>query len=143
MSDNGRKVLVDSNVWLYIFLPGQDDVKSQVATQLVAEHAQNIVVSTQVINETVRNIRYNQVMSELRIRDLVNSFYQDYPVIQMNQDIQLRASFLREKYSISYWDSLLASAGLEIQAEILLSEDMQDGLVIDEQMTIVNPFVAR
>lgn len=143
MSDNGRKVLVDSNVWLYIFLPGQDDVKSQVAAQTVAEHAQNIVVSTQIINETVRNIRYNKVMNELRIRDLVNSFYQDYPVVQMNQSIQVRASHLREKYAISYWDSLLASAGLETQAELLLSEDMQDGLVINEQLTIVNPFVAR
>jgi predicted nucleic acid-binding protein len=30
-----------------------------------------------------------------------------------------------------------------LQAEILLSEDMQDGLIIDEQLTIVNPFVAR
>lgn len=143
MSDNGRKVLVDSNVWLYMFLPGQDDVKSNIAVQLVAENAQNIVVSTQVINETVRNIRYNKVMNELRIRDLVNSFYQDYSVVQMSQAIQVRASHLREKYAISYWDSLLASAGLETQAEILLSEDMQDGLIIDEQLTIVNPFVAR
>lgn len=143
MIDDGHTVLIDSNIWLYMFLPGQDDNKSKIASQLVAQYASNIAVSTQVINETIRNIRYNEVMSELHIRDLIDSFYQDHPVVQMSYDIQVRASHLREKYALSYWDSLLVSAGLEIKAEILLSEDMQDGLVIDDQLTIMNPFVSR
>ena len=92
MSDEQRAVLVDSNIWLYIFLPGQDDKKAELATQLVAKFANRIAVSTQVINETVRTVRYNNVMSEPRIRDLINSFHQDYGIVQMNHAIQIRAS---------------------------------------------------
>ena len=60
----------------------------------------------------------------------------------MNRAIQINASHLREKYAISYWDSLLVAAGLEVQATTLFSEDMQNGLVVNEQLTIVNPFAS-
>lgn len=143
MSVNRNAVFVDSNVWLYIFLPGQDNEKAQGATQLIGQFASHIVVSTQVINETVRTIRYNNVMSEPRIRDLINSFHQDYDIVQMNHAIQLRASHLRENYSFSYWDSLLVSAALEVNAETLFSEDMQGELIVENQLTILNPFASN
>lgn len=142
MSDKQSVVLVDSNVWLYMFLPGQDFIKARLATHLIITFASRIVVSTQVINETVRTIRYNKVMSELRIRDLINSFHRDYDVVQMNHAIQIRASHLRENYSFSYWDSLLVSAALEVNAETLFSEDMHGGLVVENQLTILNPFAS-
>jgi predicted nucleic acid-binding protein len=143
MSDEQRVVLVDSNVWLYIFLTGQDNKKAELATQLVAKFANRMVVSTQVINETVRTIRYNNVMSEPRIRDLTNSFHQDYDVVQMNHAIQIRASHLRENYSFSYWDSLIVSAALEVNAETLFSEDMHNELIVENQLTIFNPFTSN
>ena len=140
MNDETRPVLVDSNVWLYMFLPGQAIQKAEVAIQLVKEYNSRIVVSTQVINETIRNIHRNRVMSEAQLRDLIDSFYADYSVVPMSQSIQRFASKLRESYSLSYWDSLLVSAGIETNAVILISEDMHNGLIIEEQLTIINPF---
>lgn len=96
MSDDTSFVLVDSNIWLYMFLPGQDRRKAQVAAQLATQYAPHIAVSTQVINETARNPQRNQAMNERRIRDLVNSFYEDYYVAHMNRAIQINASHLRE-----------------------------------------------
>jgi predicted nucleic acid-binding protein len=64
-------------------------------------------------------------------------------VIDVSQEILLSASSLRERYSLSYFDSMIVAAALETNSTILYSEDMQDGLVINEQLTIVNPFVAR
>ena len=95
MSDDTSFVLVDSNIWLYMFLPGQDRRKAQIAVQLAAQYATRIAVSTQVINETIRNLHRNQVMTEQRIRDLINSFHQDYHIVQMNRAIQIKASYLR------------------------------------------------
>lgn len=142
MSDDTALVLVDSNIWLYMFMPGQDRHKAQIAVQLMAQYANRIAISTQVINETVRNLHRNRVMTEQRTRDLINSFYQDYHVVQMNHAIQIIASHLREQYTISYWDSLLVAAGLEIKAGTLFSEDMHNGLVIEGQLMIVNPFLS-
>jgi predicted nucleic acid-binding protein len=143
MSVNQNAVFVDSNIWLYIFLPGQNHDKAELATQLIAQFAGRIVVSTQVINETVRTIRYNNVMSEPRIRDLINSFHQDYEIVQMNRAIQIRASHLRENYSFSYWDSLLVSAALDVNIQSLFSEDMQHELIVENQLTIFNPFASN
>ena len=56
--------------------------------------------------------------------------------------MQLNASQLRENYSLSHWDSLIVSVALHSGATQLYSEDMQDGLVLDEQLTIVNPFAS-
>ena len=140
MSDDTSFVLVDSNIWLYMFLPGQDRRKAQIAVQLAAQYATRIAVSTQVINETIRNLHRNQVMTEQRIRDLINSFHQDYHIVQMNRAIQIKASYLREQHSVSYWDSLLVAAGLEVKATTLFSEDMHNGLMVDGQLRIVNPF---
>jgi predicted nucleic acid-binding protein len=50
------------------------------------------------------------------------------------------ASHLREQYSFSYWDSLIVAAALQAKATTLYTEDMQAGLVIDQRLTIINPF---
>jgi predicted nucleic acid-binding protein len=46
---------------------------------------------------------------------------------------------LREKYSLSFWDSIVVSSVLNANCNILASEDMQDGLKINN-MTINNIF---
>ncbi len=133
---------IDSNVWLYILLPGQDTQKGKIARKLVDSKLKNIVISTQVINEIVNNIIKQSAMNESEVRELIRRFYARYSVHSITESIQLNASQLREKHSLSHWDSLIVSVALHAGATQLLSEDMQDGLVIDEQLTIVNPFAS-
>jgi predicted nucleic acid-binding protein len=44
------------------------------------------------------------------------------------------------KYSLSFWDSLIVASALAANAEILYSEDMQNGLLIENKLRIINPF---
>ena len=98
-------------------------------------------MSSQVINEVVSNLIRKNIESESFVRDLVEDLYSDYPVLEiLREDIQT-ASELREEYHFSYWDSLIVATALRANAEILFSEDMQDGLRIRNRMTIRNPFV--
>jgi len=46
---------------------------------------------------------------------------------------------MREKYNISYWDSLVVASALESGCTKLYSEDMQEGLVVDGILNIINP----
>ncbi len=39
-----------------------------------------------------------------------------------------------------FYDSLIVATALESECTILYSEDMQDGLLIENQLKIVNPF---
>jgi predicted nucleic acid-binding protein len=43
-------------------------------------------------------------------------------------------------YKFSYYDSQIIASALEHQCEILYSEDMQDGQVIEHCLRIINPF---
>lgn len=145
MSDEIPKDLcfIDSNVWLYILLPGQDIQKRKTAKKFVDSRSKNIVISTQVVNEVVNNIIKHAIMNESEIREFIRRFHARYTVHSITEPIQLNASQLRENYSLSHWDSLIVSVALHSGAAQLYSEDMQDGLVVNEHLTIMNPFVSR
>jgi predicted nucleic acid-binding protein len=50
-----------------------------------------------------------------------------------------RAWSLEDRYSFSWWDALIVASGLVGRCAYLLSEDFQDGQVIDG-MRIISPF---
>jgi predicted nucleic acid-binding protein len=54
-----------------------------------------------------------------------------YPLIQ-------QALELYDKLSISYFDALMVAAALVANCKYLISEDMQDGLIINNKLQLVN-----
>lgn len=52
----------------------------------------------------------------------------------------VKASILRDEHRFSFWDSMVVSAALFSDAETLYSEDMHDGLIVEGNLRIVNPF---
>lgn len=131
---------VDSNVWLYILLPGQDTEKANAARNLVRQPGIRIHISTQVVNEIVNGIIRHSALNETDIRAFIESLYARYTVVPISEPIQLNASHLREHYALSHWDSLIVSAALDAGAIFLYTEDMQDKLMIEGRLTVVNPF---
>jgi predicted nucleic acid-binding protein len=55
------------------------------------------------------------------------------------KSIIMRASALRDTYSVSFWDSVIIASAIESKCNILATEDLQDGLII-ENTTITNIF---
>lgn len=100
----------------------------------------NGVVSTQVINEVCSVLCRKVSFSEEQIKRVIQSFYNRVSVRKLDYDILMNASDLRTRYNFSFWDGLIVSSALSVNTEILYSEDMQDNLVIDQRLTIVNPF---
>jgi predicted nucleic acid-binding protein len=47
---------------------------------------------------------------------------------------------LAERYSLSVHDSMIVASALLAGCETLWSEDMQDGLLVENQLHIRNPF---
>lgn len=130
---------VDSNIWLYGFSTNnKEETKRIIAKQIIQE--KQIVISTQVINEVSFNLFKKYKLDEVSILNLINSFYNHSQIIQFNQNIYELASNLRGKYCLSFWDSLIIASALFANADILYSEDMQHNLIVDKQLTIINPF---
>ncbi len=129
---------IDTNIWLYAFIPGQDLNKSVIAKTIIQQN--DIIVSTQVINEICVNLIKKAQFDEQRLQPLIISFYNKYDVVVMDRSILLKGSELREKLQFSFWDSLIVSSALLGAAEMLYTEDMSGGMIIENRLKITNPF---
>jgi predicted nucleic acid-binding protein len=126
------------NVWLYAVISSQDPVKTEKAVSLIRDS--DIVTSTQVVNEICVNLIKKAQFDESSIRKLIDSFYSRYPVGIIDRELLLSASELREKWQLSFWDSLIVASALAGSAEVLYTEDMADGLLIENHLKVTNPF---
>ena len=134
------EVFIDSNVWLYALTESaKPDPRAGTARALIAAQVRP-VISTQVIREVSVNLLRKAGAAEPAIRELVRSWYADCLVTDMGEAQFLHASRLRERLSISYWDSLIVAAALDVGCSVLYSEDLQHRQVIEERMTVINPF---
>ena len=129
---------IDTNIWLYAFIQGQDAEKNRVARSVIK--ACEIVISTQIINEMCVNLIKKMSFSEIEIQNLIASLHRKYSVFELSQDILLKASQIRDIHSFSFWDSIVAASALDCDANYLISEDMQNGFLLEERLKIVNPF---
>lgn len=139
-----QTIFIDSNIWLYRFLanqdpdPQEDARKRKIAVSLT--NLKNIVVSAQVINETCSVLKRKVNFSEPQISQLIEEFEQQCQIIDVTTSILKIASQLRMNYNLSFWDGLIVASALSGHANILYSEDMQDGLIVEHKLTIINPF---
>jgi predicted nucleic acid-binding protein len=133
-------VFLDSNIWLYAMLAQQSQAKSLACRHLIQTNQHNIAISSQVVIEVAANLLRKGSFNESQIAKFIEDVYQEHFVIDVSQKIMLEASKLRSKYSLSYFDSLIVAAALETGATLLYSEDMHNGLIVENQLTIANPF---
>lgn len=63
---------------------------------------------------------------------------------QVGPDAELLSTAwsVQARYDFSWWDAMIVAAALRAGCETLLSEDLQDGQVIDGKLTLSNPFAA-
>ncbi|PIV22444.1 MAG: PIN domain nuclease [Deltaproteobacteria bacterium CG_4_8_14_3_um_filter_45_9] len=142
MPDNKRPTcFIDTNIWLYAFIEGDNSAKSATARALIQETEP--MLSTQVINEVCVNLLRRANFTEEHVRRIIESFYEKYPVVELNRSILLTASQLRQQYSLSFWDSTIVASALSVRAPILYSEDMQHELTVEGHLQVLNPFAQR
>ena len=131
---------IDTNIWLYAFIQGQDADKNKVARTVIKDC--EIVISTQIINEMCVNLIKKMAFSEIEIQNLIASLHWKYSVFELSQDILLKASQIRDIHSFSFRDSNVAACALYCDANYLISEDMQNGFLLEDRLKIVNPFTS-
>ncbi len=61
-------------------------------------------------------------------------------VVALTQQVVELAIQIGERYKCSHWDALVVAAALLADCDTLFSEDLQDGQVFEERLTVKNPF---
>jgi predicted nucleic acid-binding protein len=125
------RMFVDSNIWIYLFT-ADDGGKSRIAGEYLIENAKDylFVISYQVINE-VCSVLKKKNYNEPEIRRVTYELMSLCAVCGNSGDLLTLASELRESHSFSFWDSLIIASAMASRCNLLVSEDMQDGRVVD------------
>jgi predicted nucleic acid-binding protein len=140
--DEPQPGFIDSNIWLYRFIINPRDAdavpKQQIAITIT--NYQNSLISTQVVNEVCSNLIRKAGFNNAQIQILLQELAQGCQILSVSIETLQFAAKLRDSYLLSFWDSLIVASAVLGDAKILYSEDMQDGLIVENTLQIVNPF---
>jgi predicted nucleic acid-binding protein len=135
MSD---KVFIDTNLLVYAI---STDAEKSAKIEYLFRESFDFVISTQVINEFVHTCYRKNLLPAAEIRSAVEDFLSFFDLITIQETTIVTALDLKEQHSFSWYDALIIAVALENDCDVLFSEDMQHGMVIDEKLTIKNPFL--
>jgi predicted nucleic acid-binding protein len=134
MSD---RVFLDTNVVIYGHT-NLDPVKQVIAQGLIS--IPFAFISTQVLQETANTLSKKLKKEWPDVQTVINELVSASTIYRNSETTILKAVSIAGKYKYSFYDSLIISAALECGCSVLYSEDMHDGQVIDNALTIINPF---
>lgn len=126
---------LDTN--LFIYLASKEPEKALRVEDLLQTEC---AISVQVLNEIANVARRKMRLSWQETLDflgLIRGLTTVEPVSLDTHDEGLR---IASRYQLSVYDGMIVAAALLADCETLWSEDMQDGLMIDNRLTIRNPF---
>jgi predicted nucleic acid-binding protein len=139
---NGARAFFDSNVLIYAFdtEAGRKGERARTLLGMAARTGAG-VLSYQVFQEliSVMQKKYRIKPSNAETKRILAETRKDFEVVESSGELLASALDMRERFNFSWYDSLIVAAGLQANCQLLVSEDMQDGLDIDGMM-IVNPF---
>ena len=124
----------DTNIILYLL---DDGPKAEIAEGLIAKRGQ---ISVQVLNEALVNCLRKATMSWDEAGHFLGGIRQLCSVTDLTRATHDIGRALGARYGFSVYDAMIVAAALEAGCTTLYSEDMQDGLLVEGQLRIVNPF---
>ena len=131
---NAGSVFFDTNVLLYLL--SAEDARADRAEALLAGGGH---ISVQVLNEVAAVATRKLRMPWAEVREVlatVRAVCQTHPLTLDTHD---RALSIGERYQLSFYDASIIAAALIAGCDVLYSEDLQHGQLI-EQLEIRNPF---
>lgn len=123
---NGAKAFFDTNVLLYMY--GGDAGKRMRAKELFREYtrAGRMLVSTQVVQEFYVAGSRKLGMPRSVLRDAAAALL-DCPLVVVGPSHILSAMQNEKRHKVSFWDALILAAAESGGAEVLYTEDLNDG----------------
>ena len=126
---------VDSNIVVYAL---GDGPKASAARQILYA---GVIISVQVLNEVLNVLRRKQRLDWPDIHERLALLRDAMPIVPLTFEVHRQGVWLAERYGLSTYDAMIAAAALHAGCAVLWSEGLQDGLVLEGQVTVRNPFL--
>jgi predicted nucleic acid-binding protein len=139
MSD---RIFVDTNILVYAhdLSAGDRHTKASAIIESLWEEETG-VISTQVLQEFYVTLtrKITNPFQPAETREIIRN-YLAWPVQINDPETTIRASEIEEKNTLSFWDAMIVAAALRLQAQKIITEDLNHGQII-EGISIENPFL--
>ena len=132
------KLFLDSNILVYCYSTS-DMHKRGIARSLAS--MDNVHISAQVLNETTNVLAKKYSIPWSDLAKLIDDFENNFTVRLASISEIRKACGIAERYGFSFFDSLMIASALECNCDVLYSEDMQNGQIMEDKLKIVNPFL--
>lgn len=134
MSD---RTFIDTNILVYFI---SNEKKKKLRAKEIIFSTQEVYISAQVLSEFISVCLSKNLLSIAEITPLIDKFLSALRFSSIEESTIKKALQIKQDYNFSYWDSLVIASALENNCSILYTEDMQDGQIINDSVTIINPF---
>ena len=131
------KIALDSNILIYNHSLDFAD-KRDIARKFFNE---NPIVSSQVISEYLNVMKRNFHMQKSELMNLCFVWLEKCIVQPVVLSTLKLTQNLIKNYNFQIFDGIIVASALEAGCEILYSEDLHNGLIIENKLKIINPFV--
>ena len=135
-------IAFDSNILLYALLE-PTTAKGETAVVLVERAAMaDAVIQAQVLGELLAVVRRRRPELLDLAMATIGDFMVSFQISSTDGDVVARAGSLAARHRLQVWDAVICAAAIKAGATHLLTEDMQDGAVLDG-LRFIDPFMPR
>jgi predicted nucleic acid-binding protein len=132
------RVFLDTNILVYLY--SEDEPEKQFVALQIFDKV-HCVTSTQVLNEFCSVCLRKLGMSSKEVLLSINEIIENCEICYIDMETIQQALSVKGKYRFSYYDCLVLASALLNGCKNLYSEDMQHNQLIEEKLTIINPFL--
>ncbi len=134
------RVALDGNILIYAELEPESG-KGKRSADLILRVARDGVISAQVLGEYLRFIQ-RRVPAAFQDAIKQVSIYRAVFLTPPTTDAIInKACEIAHEHRMQLWDCVICTVSAQAGAKVLLTEDMQEGRVIDG-LRLINPFAA-
>ena len=132
------KAFIDTNIFIYLY--SEDEMQKQNISQKVVDKY-DCIISTQVLNE-FSNVcigKLNQSTGEVEMA--INEIIEQCTVTLIEKHNIKQALEIHKRYKYKYFDCLMIVSAINSGCKYLITEDMANGQIIDNKLTIINIYL--
>lgn len=114
--------------------------KQAIVSRILSDQKESAIISIQVLNEISNTLFKKFKKTAMEVENVVLELARSFQVVDFSIHTQLMAIHLKDQYCLQFYDAFIVATALENDCSFIISEDMQNGLVIQNRLTIRNPF---
>ncbi len=130
------KIAIDTNILLYAiddFYPDKQNVSLKILLEEPSICTQNI---SEFINVCLRKWK----VPKQKVATLLTTFLTQCNYVPVSETALLNATLIMSRYDFQFFDAIVIASAIDSGCTILYSEDLSSGQLIEDRLTVINPF---